>query len=524
MNRHNFLFLIAFLALLTLPGLVWGASRLVSPHAFETDLSEQEKRSKAEIKWSELFSDCSSINDWYQDRAPFRDQGITLYQGMNQKLESGYEQKLIPVFSKLVSQKKQNSQPGTRPDTAQRATLPVLTPLSPRASEAESPAEQSSAPQGSASNGCAHQYEMIVLTEPTCTQNGTGEYTCRLCGDSYGAIVPATGHQKELIAHSDADFEHWGYNDYRCTVCGAVMREDVQNKKVDDSFLSPRTVGEGVIIGRYNWLFYTGNDSVAYYKGSNLLSEEELQTYAAKVNQLASLCAARNITLCLFFPPNKEQVYREYMPTYTIENEYKRTQRLVDYLSQHTSVPVVYPLEMLRKADLYHTCYHLNDTHWNHYGAFVGTMEEFRALGLPVVEALSLDLPGSYEDTTGGDLISLGGLRDAGYPSYKDFFPKYLTGIQILDESYIGNNEVYRCTTDNPNGKKLVCLGDSFRVMQLDYLRRSFTQSLISHRDYLSQYMKDEILACDYLILETVERVDTRVFQTIDGLIGMLSQ
>ena len=49
-----------------------------------------------------------------------------------------------------------------------------------------------------------HVYESVV-TEPTCTADGSATYTCTACGDSYTETVAATGHS---------------YSDGTCTVCG----------------------------------------------------------------------------------------------------------------------------------------------------------------------------------------------------------------------------------------------------------------------------------------------------------------
>ena len=40
-----------------------------------------------------------------------------------------------------------------------------------------------------------HEYEGVVTTEPTCTEEGEKTFTCGLCGDSYTEEIEATGHK-----------------------------------------------------------------------------------------------------------------------------------------------------------------------------------------------------------------------------------------------------------------------------------------------------------------------------------------
>ena len=78
MKKTNW-FILSFLILITVPTLVWAVYRLFTPGKLEEEVC-QENRTLSEIKWSELLSSCQSINNWYNDRAPFRKNLISLYQ------------------------------------------------------------------------------------------------------------------------------------------------------------------------------------------------------------------------------------------------------------------------------------------------------------------------------------------------------------------------------------------------------------------------------------------------------------
>jgi len=58
-----------------------------------------------------------------------------------------------------------------------------------------------------------HLYEKTVLLEPTCDTDGTAEFTCSVCGDSYRTKLYALGHNYQL-----ADFKN-GMAKIRCNRC-----------------------------------------------------------------------------------------------------------------------------------------------------------------------------------------------------------------------------------------------------------------------------------------------------------------
>ena len=92
----------------------------------------------------------------------------------------------------------------------------------------------------------------------------------------------------------------------------------------------------------------------------------------------------------------------------------------------------------------------------------------------------------------------------------------------MLSDKSSENGNVRRTESDNPNGKSLVLVGDSFRVNMSDPLTRDFTKTLILHRDYLNASMKDEILSSDVLIVEAVERFDIFLFNSVWKLLEII--
>ena len=552
----NRLWIIAFLAALVLPigaGLYYRAAH---PDEDRQQIEEEENRRMAEVEWSKLFDSCQSIDDWYNDRAPLRGPLIRFYRQMNGSAENYFNDEIAVPLDRLIrtgSLKPEPVQPSdaeTRPDVtepdvteAESSTDPAETAIveipttAPEpsgeesteapATEPESSSAETTAPDGTDPDASASETTDPEATDPDSTdpdassEETTPDESTEPESTEPTEPDPKADHDLELIRTAEADYEHWGYSDYRCRDCGQTFRLDVTEKLVDTTQMSPRIVGQGVIIGRRNWLFLSAARSVEYYKGTNLLADGDLATFANPLTQLQARCDKLGIKLIVVIAPNKEQVYSEYLPTYTVENEDKREPRLVRHL-QGFGLTVLYPIEELKAGDLYHETYHRYDTHWTPYGAYIADYLIEKELGMEPADPFSLDLAGTEKTIKSGDLISLGNLSSGNYPPVEYFVPTPDEEYSLTRDDYSENGNVRRTASDNPNELSLVLIGDSFRVNMSDPLTHDFQKTLIVHRDYLSASMRDEILNADVLILEVVERFDIQLPGAVWKVLGML--
>ena len=532
MKKHNW-FILAFLILITVPTLIWAFYRLFTPGKLEEEV-RQENRTLSEIRWTELIHSCQSINDWYNDRAPFRNNLISLYQNVDGQAEIYFEKNVTAPLDRLLYAKKSGKDPASA-ETLPSATLPYVGPVIAETTESRTdPSEEVITPGPTESTEaiiivqpgeavCRHSYREEILVPADCTNWGSARLVCELCGETAEKRIPPTGHQKEKLVSVAADYESWGYTDYRCSQCGKLFREDISPKKIDESYLSPKIVGEGAILGKYDWLFYTGNNTVSYYKGTNLLSEEEMAPYAEALQRLQAVCDGLGIRLAVMYVPCKEQVYPEYMPDYAVETDYKRTQRLVDYLKTHTETIVLYPLEELKAGDLYHLTYFKYDTHWTYYGAFIGTNALYEALGYESVDPMDPNLPGSSYEISDGDLVYIGGLTGRNFASVEVFRPDYWKESEITWDQSSGNDMVYSSESTGPIDHRLVFVGDSLRLYMLPYLSKTFQKTLILHRDYLGASYKEKIMTCGTLVIEIGERYDFKLIEVVNKLLSLMS-
>ena len=571
----NRLWIIAFLAFLILPVGAGCVYRTLHPDEDRSQIEEEENRRMAEIEWDRLIDSCQSIDSWYNDRAPLRSPLIRLYKQANGSAENFFDDNVVIPLDRLIHAGNQAADPDQDPEAEPQTpdfdwaavfnnTDDTEAPIEDRTEEipdtepetepepSGQEATENSDPEASLPEDTAEETVPDTAASETVSDEAAADTTAKAdqttkakdttkaeqttkadtttkasgsSGTATAPTQPSNGdpkkeHNLEKIQTVKADYQHWGYTDYRCRDCGKGFRLDVSYKLVDSSYMSPRIVGSGVIVGRSGWYFYTGQRSVEYYKGQCLASSQDLANYASVLKQIKARCDKYGIKLIVLIAPNKEHVYSEYMPTYTVTNTDKRESRIVRYL-QNQGLTVLYPLSELKAGDLYHETYYRNDTHWTPYGAYIANYLIEKKLGMWTADPYSIDLPGITKTIRRGDLVQLGNISNP--PSIPYFAPQPNKSVSVT-ETKTSNGNVLRTVSSNTNGKSLVLIGDSFRTNMAETLTRDFQKTLILHRDYLSTSMKNEILRANVLILETVERYDVQFFAFLSKLLEVMKQ
>lgn len=520
-----------FMAVLILPSLAWGVLRLISlqrPAVMERlDYDLSENRDKAPFPESfELNEYTRQLEAYYNDRAPFRSVLIRCEQKISGKLESVYQTDIEPRLIAWLyggSGDQGDTQipelPTGIPGDTQGPGLSAGTQVNMQGSGQTG---ENSPPTTAPSAAGGHNYAVAETIPPTCLEGGSITYRCGDCGDTYTDPLPATGHTAETKI-VEPSYLNYGYTDYSCTVCGRKWRGDFVAKPIDNSYFPPRQSGDYTVLGRYNWLFYRGNSTISYYRGMNILPEEEMAAYLKTLQQLQDACDKKGIRLCFMVIPNKEEVYSEYMPTYQIADTLKRGERLAAYIAENSKIDFLYPLEELKAGKVCYDTYYQYDSHWNNAGGFLGAQALYQALGMPVTDFLDWSITQTAGAPTG--LIATGGLDPANYPEDHDYAIDYRPGVQITkaegDKSIFSSTGIYRAWSDCGNDEKLVLLGDSFRVAMLPYLERDFAEICVAHRDEKHK-IKQDIREADVLVVMAVERFDKTIFETAQVLIGYL--
>lgn len=280
-----------------------------------------------------------------------------------------------------------------------------------------------------------------------------------------------------------------------------------------------------VVAGSNKWLFYKSTidgNPIADFEGTNRYSTQEMEMIAESALSIQNRLKDRGIQFVLFVPPNKENVYWEYMPDIYVHAEESSTDILIDFLQQK-GVNVVSPKQDLIENHLTTQLYYYYDTHWNQLGAYIGVRNtlDFWNISMPELSnrnTLSKALKDNYHYCGEDDLAKMLDMRSF----FSDEIEYEVDGTVPLDwatfEAEQTANMVSHYNNENAkNDSKVLLVGDSFRSSMIPALREQFVDVYVVHRFCYTPEMLDEINP-DYLIAEYVERYSAQI-DTIGSLL-----
>lgn len=268
-----------------------------------------------------------------------------------------------------------------------------------------------------------------------------------------------------------------------------------------------------VVVGKDDWLFYNPSgkdgDPIADYHGSNLLSKEQLSMFASNLVKVRDTLRAQGKEFVVLVAPNKECMYgSEFLPDrLKTENTFTRADQVVEYLSEHTDLTVVYPKEQILGAmqkDPDHIYYYKTDTHWNELGSYIGTRELLKSVGISILSLEEQEV--SKKNETAGDLAGMLGLSK--YLQYDDVYhlDNYCKNQKVEQVYPIADNTNLICsTTTNADTRSLFMVRDSFATAMIPFLNTQFDQCTFVHNNIYSPDMLEQYPS-DIVVLEVVER------------------
>lgn len=476
-----------FQMILIVPSLLWLVVCLISlavPGVKETldyDLGENRKLASFPSEFSgQWFGD---VEKYYNDHAPFRSLLVSANSQLSYMLEAPYTG---GIRNQLVAWFHPNSM--VEETTAPTTTVDINALFGTTAA----PTESASQP-------------VVDVTQPSESEALTSPENSDVAESTVSTEDPTE-------APTEAPTEPREY-------------PSAPTEAVDVGYYAPFISNNFTIVGRQNWLYLAG-DNINYYVGDNLPSDAELQNYADTLGRLQQVLAAKGKKLAIVVVPCKPQVYPEYMPTFEIVNTYKRAARIVDYVSQNTSVPIAYPLQELQAMKDYYLTYKKYDGHWNAAGSFIGYQVMLRLLGKPMTNPLDVVADMAPVGSGGGDLINPGKLNMAQFQNDFDYTFHYKDNVPLL--SYEGemfkDDIIYHMVSGSENPEKLAIIGDSFRNHMVLYAYRDFCDSTLIHYSRLGQdTWADQMLqGADTITMMFVERNDRRLLTTAEYLLSLL--
>jgi hypothetical protein len=263
-----------------------------------------------------------------------------------------------------------------------------------------------------------------------------------------------------------------------------------------------------MIVGKDNWLIYTGEMSLDDYQSVLPVTDQDLAVIQRKLDGLNRRLAAKGITFLFVVTPNKNTIYPEYVPAeIPVLEKQSLLDRLVEYQKQNGEVQVLDLRPALLAARNERPVYYSTDTHWNDFGAFVGYQEILRTLQKNHPDLI----PHSYDDYQEirnrswiGDMShNLGQINIA--EDTIQLEPKFNRRIYTWNAKGYEANSVVTTVQPVSSLPKLVMFHDSFAIALIPFLSDHFHTAT-----YLAKAQVDEKFIDaeqpDIVIFEITER------------------
>lgn len=257
------------------------------------------------------------------------------------------------------------------------------------------------------------------------------------------------------------------------------------------------------IKGKGGFIFYTGEEgeALSQYKGTLKYSDDEINSIVDNLISTKEYLEERGCRFVLFITPNKERMYKEYMPdNIKVVDNICNTDQLLAALDG-TGIDVIFAYDTLNE---YRTnnpdklLYYKLDTHWNDLGAYIGTKALLARIGVEIPE---------YEfeksNYSSYDLANYAGLRTVLEGTDESYVPVNLVNDCEVEKEEMDEQFIYHNT--GKNDLRFMMVRDSFAIAMRQYLGNTFNECNMPHINYFENSMVDEFLP-DVFVYEACER------------------
>ena len=265
-----------------------------------------------------------------------------------------------------------------------------------------------------------------------------------------------------------------------------------------------------VIVGNDGWLYYNNYDAenpIDDILGISTFSDEEMSVIADNLACAAEKMNSREISFVFLLPPNKETIYREFLPQYITEKavETTRADLLADYLKSNSGgYEFVYPKEdLLEQKDAFRL-YYRYDTHWNRLGGYIGFRSVCESLGYDLPQLKDLTVTENWDYPK--DLADLAGIGSRCTDDIEYEIVDFMSGVTVdsFDE-----NGIVKYVSDAPVDKTVLFIHDSYYRSMIEYFPKQFAEVISVDRNYYDLQSVQEYIDIydpDIVVMEVVER------------------
>ena len=247
-----------------------------------------------------------------------------------------------------------------------------------------------------------------------------------------------------------------------------------------------------VIVGKDGWLFYAGDGAAEDLASAVPFTHDELETWRTTLEHTRDWMEAHGAAYVFVLAPDKHAIYPEQLPSsiHRVGAE-TRTDALVNYLRERSTVPVLDLRGPLRAAKGKARLYHRTDTHWNDRGALAASQAIWDRLtprfGAPVSGR------GAFTEQAvtvpGFDLAGMLGVAGAVTESDLRLVPTVPWRARIVEPAHPDTRLMdARLVTEHPDRTlpRAVVFRDSFGSALVPFLSEHFSRAV-----YLWQYNVD---------------------------------
>lgn len=248
--------------------------------------------------------------------------------------------------------------------------------------------------------------------------------------------------------------------------------------------ITGRIISNNVKAGKNDFLFYLNpqdGDLVNDYLGKNLPSETELVKLKNEYEFLEKYFSSLGAKVFFVFAPNKGEVYKNFMPSPYNSISETKSRHIVNFLVNNAKINIINPYDELCFYSKKYEVYYKKDTHWNMAGSYITyskLLKNALKINLPTLDEVSLKTKIKTDD----DIIKMLNLKGYIEPSIDYIFNN--VNYQLMTSE---QKDISFVNEKSPINKKVLLIGDSYRVAFAGHLNSSFSNLRVCDRHKITQ-------------------------------------
>ena len=262
------------------------------------------------------------------------------------------------------------------------------------------------------------------------------------------------------------------------------------------------------LVGQNGYLFYAGEQSVDYFRGTKPFTTPELERWRDDLESRRAWLAQRGIRYLVVVAPNKETIYGEFMPPALRKvRADSRLDQLLEYLKANSTIDVVDVRGALIAAKAHQRVYHTTDTHWNDAGAMIGAHEILTHLKTWYPETDASLPTGKLQMSMakGGDLARILALEDRFPEERFDWVPAPPAKAHEVPDASAKSSGASVMACVGCAGPRVIINHDSFNENLAPFLAERFRRTVLVEGSKLDRALIERERP-DVVIQEFVER------------------